>query len=143
VSCRRPYRAGRRFASPILILVAGLVAVAGCTGPGADQAAQAADSFQRLVGDEPAKACDLLAPGTRDEVEKSSDKECPEALGDADLPDPSALTSVDVYGKDAIVRFADDTVFLARFPDGWRVTAAGCRPGSSDEKPYDCDVAGD
>ncbi len=125
------------------VLLAALVVVAGCAGPGADQAGQAASSFGRLVGEDPAKACELLAPGTRDQVEKAADKTCPEALGDADLPDPSPLTGADVYGHDAIVRFANDTVFLARYPDGWRITAAGCRPGPSDQKPYDCDVAGD
>jgi hypothetical protein len=49
---------------------------------------------------------------------------------------------VDVFGHDAIVRFSGDTVFLARFPEGWRVTAAGCQPGPSDQKPYDCTVSG-
>jgi hypothetical protein len=143
VSRRRPLRDGRRPVGLSLVLAAGLAVATGCTGPGADQAAQVADSFQRIVGDDPARACDLLAPGTRDEVEKSADKECSEALGDAELPDPSPLQSVDVYGKDAIVHFANDTIFLARYPDGWRVTAAGCRPGPNDEKPYDCDVKGD
>jgi hypothetical protein len=33
-----------------------------------------------------------------------------------------------------------DTVFLSRFPTGWKVTAAGCvpRPG----RPYQCAVKG-
>ena len=33
-----------------------------------------------------------------------------------------------------------DTVFLLRFPDGWRVSAAGCTPQG--EAPYDCEVQG-
>ena len=123
-----------------LLAVAGLLAA--CTGPGADQAGQVAESFERLAGDDPAKACDLLAVKTREEVEKSSEKSCPEALGDEDLPDPSGVLSVDVYGHDAIVRMGNDTVFLARFPDGWRITAVSCRPGSGEGKPYDCDISG-
>jgi hypothetical protein len=138
---RGPLVGGRRSALAAALLASGVVAVSGCTGPGADQAAQAAESFEQLAGSDAAEACDLLAPKTHDQVEKAADKTCPEALGDEDLPDPSPLTSVDVFGHDAIVRFANDTVFLARFPEGWRVTAAGCRPGPSDRKPYDCDVA--
>jgi hypothetical protein len=125
-----------------VIIVAGLVAVSACTGPGADQAAQVAESWEQLNGGDAAQACDLLSPRTRIEIEKSTEKKCAEALDDEDLPDASALTGVDVFGHDAIVRFANDTVFLARFPEGWRVTAAGCRPGPSDDKPYDCDVTG-
>jgi hypothetical protein len=125
-----------------VLLAAGLIAVSACTGPGADQAAQVADSFERLAPDDASQACDLLAPRTREEVEKAAKKTCAEALPDEDLPDPSPLTSVDVFGHDAIARFGNDTVFLARFPEGWRITAAGCQAGPSDAKPYDCDVSG-
>ena len=33
-----------------------------------------------------------------------------------------------------------DTVFLAVFPGGWRVVAAGCTPHG--DRPYDCVVQG-
>ena len=137
-----PARSSRLTRFTGLLATAALLAVAGCSGPGADQAGQVAESFARLVGDEPAMACDLLAPGTREEVEKSTEKSCAEGLGDEDLPEFSALVSVDVYGHDAIARLGNDTIFLARFPEGWRVTAAGCRPGPNDQKPFDCDVSG-
>ena len=132
----------RRPAAYSPVVAAALIAVSACTGPGADQAGQVADSFARLTQDDPAKACDLLAPKTREEIEKSADKSCAEALPDQDLPDPSPLLSVEVYGHDAIARFGNDTMFLALFPEGWRVTAAGCQPGPNDAKPYDCDVSG-
>ena len=44
------------------------------------------------------------------------------------LPVATHIRRVDVYGQDAIVRLDRDVVFLARFDDGWRVTAAGCTP---------------
>ena len=48
-----------------------------------------------------------------------------------------------VAGHSAQVRYSGDTVFLARFDDGWRVTAAGCRRVSTDPAvPYDCAVDG-
>ncbi|MEP6649530.1 MAG: hypothetical protein ABJA74_06390 [Lapillicoccus sp.] len=140
---RRPPRAnGRRPAYLVLAVATGLLAVAGCTGPGAEQAGQVAESFERLAPDDAAQACDLLAGHTREAVEKSAKRDCAEALGDEDLPDPSSVTSVEVYGHDALVHLGDDTVFLARFAEGWKVTAAGCRPGSSADEPFDCDVSG-
>jgi hypothetical protein len=141
VSNGRPWW-GPRPAACCTVVAAGLIAVSACTGPGADQAGQVAGSFTRLASDDPGKACDLLAPGTREEVEKAAEKSCAEALPDEDLPDPSPLVSVEVYGHDAIARFGNDTVFLARFPEGWRITAAGCQAGPNDAKPYDCDISG-
>jgi hypothetical protein len=122
--------------APLLLLAAA------CNGPGADQAAEVAQSFERLSTSDTTGACALLAPGTLAEVEKTADKTCPEALTDEDLADPSTFTSVDVFGHDAIARFGNDTVFLARFDDGWRVTAASCRPGPDEQRPYDCDISG-
>ena len=139
---RRLPDGGRRFVVSLALLAGALVGVSGCTGPGADQAAQVAQSFEQLAGTDTAQACGLLAPGTHDEVEKAAKKGCAEALGDDDLPDVSAVDTVEVFGHDAIVRFGNDTVFLARFPEGWRITAAGCQPGPSDQKPYDCNVSG-
>jgi hypothetical protein len=125
-----------------VVVVPALVLAGACNGPGADQAAEVAQRFERLSTSDTAGACALLAPGTVAEVEKSSDKSCTEALQDQDLADPSGFTSVDVYGHDAIARFGNDTVFLARFAEGWRVTAASCRPGPTDQKRYDCDISG-
>lgn len=138
----RSSHGGRRHTYLLVLAASGLLAVSACTGPGADQAAQVAETFDRLAVSDAGQACDLLAPGTRDEVEKAAQQPCSEALGQEDLPDPSPLLAVDVYGHDAVVRFGNDTVFLARFPEGWRVTAAGCRPGPSDDRPYACDVSG-
>jgi hypothetical protein len=126
----------------VLLVVAGAGMVGGCTGPGADEAAQAATSFEQLVADRPDRACDLLAGHTREAVEKSAKTSCAEALPGLDLPSGSTMQSVEVYGHDAQVRLADDVVFLARFADGWKVTAAGCKPGSVVDAPYDCNVSG-
>ena len=51
------------------------------------------------------------------------------------------VTAVEVWGDSAQVRFAGDTLFLARFDDGWHVRAAGCQPQAADV-PYSCQVEG-
>lgn len=105
------------------------------TGP----ARAAAERFAAAVGTDPTAACDLLAPRTRSEVE--SDGSCPESLPREELGGEATVERVEVYGVNAIVRLAGDTVFLARFADGWRVTAAGCQP-TQQGRPYDCAVKG-
>jgi hypothetical protein len=66
---------------------------------------------------------------------------CAQALPQRDVPeDPGTVREVKVYGKDAVAYLERDTVFLARFDDGWRVTAAGCTPNG--DRPCDCDVEG-
>jgi hypothetical protein len=123
----------------------GLAAVlAGCGAPQEqrDTAAQVAQRLLTAVQQrDGATACDQLAPATRSAVEDQAGKPCPEAIGDEDLPQPGDVRTVDVYGQWARVVLADDTVFLATFPQGWRVVAAGCTPQG--RQPYQCSVEGD
>jgi len=114
-----------------------LLATGACNGPGAAEAGQVAESFDKLAQDSPDQACNLISDYQRTTFEKEEKQPCAKALADADLPEPSSVESVDVYGHDARVVLGKDVVFLARFPEGWRVTAAGCKPRAKDD-PYDC-----
>ncbi|MGQ5265261.1 hypothetical protein ACTWLT_31370 [Micromonospora sp. ZYX-F-536] len=87
-----------------------------------------------------AGACALLAPDTVAELEQSADKPCAEAILEEGLPEPGTVTASDVYGQRAQVRLSADTVFLASFPGGWHVVAAGCTARA--DKPYDCVLQG-
>jgi len=98
--------------------------------------------FALAASDDPQKACELLAPETEDEVSDGAD--CAGALAEAGVPSASAgdrPRHTEVWGTNALVEVGTDTLFLARFRDGWRVTAAGCRPQGPD-RPYDCSVKG-
>jgi len=120
-----------------------ILALAGCAPAGdrARAAAATAVRFLRAVGDgDGAAACAMLAPGTAEELERSGERPCAEAILAAGLPGPGAAGETSVYGQWAQVRLTGDTVFLATFPGGWRVVAAGCTPRG--DRPYDCTVAG-
>ena len=135
----RPARPARL---PSAVGLAVLLSVAGCAGQGSaddGSAAAAALRFTRDLAASPSEACGLLAPQTLKELEDSQGS-CPSSLPGLDLPRAAAVRSTEVYAKDAIVRLDKDTVFLARFDQGWRVTAAGCTPHG--DLPYDCTLKG-
>lgn len=123
--------------------VAGVVLVV-CAGCGASEDAGprgAATTFERaLENGDGARACDLLAPETRSELEQSAGSSCAEAILEEDLPDAGAVDASSAFGTTAQVRFTADTLFLAEFDGRWKVLAAGCAPVP--HAPYDCAVQG-
>jgi hypothetical protein len=142
---RLPRPAGSRLVVLVCVLgVLGVLGLAtGCSSlaPDSSNADSVAQRFHQLLANgQRAAACQLLAPQTLKEVEQTAKALCPKALADADVPQASTVTTTDVYGSNARVVLAGDTVFLARFGRQWKVTAAGCKPRP--DQPYDCDVKG-
>jgi hypothetical protein len=112
-----------------------------CGSPGTPVGARIGAGFYAAVKAADWKAaCGFLAPETQAELEKSAGRSCPAALAEEDLPDPGPQNGVSAFGTMTQVRFADDTLFLARFQSGWRVLAAGCAPVPG--HPYDCRLQG-
>jgi hypothetical protein len=123
--------------------VSALLVMAGCgsVGERGDAAGTVAVRMLSAVqGRDGAGACAVLAPDTVAELEESAGKPCGEAILDEDLPGPGTVTASEVYGQWAQVRLTGDTVFLAAFPGGWLVVAAGCTPRPN--RPYDCALQG-
>ena len=124
---------------PLAVLLAG---GCGSVDRRADAAAGVADRLLAAVAaGDGTTACAQLAPETAAELADSPGPTCAKAILDQDLPAPGANRGADVYGQWAQVRLDDDTVFLAAFPGGWRVVAAGCKP-QGDAQPYDCTLHG-
>jgi hypothetical protein len=136
--------------------VVAVLSVSACASGEADQAAGVAADFHAAVSsEEGAGACALLAPETRSELEQSAQRRCDQAVLAESIPDVGTVADSKMFGGKAQVRFAGtrvgrpdaadraaiaDTVFLAEFPDGWKVVAAACTP--RDRLPYDCQVEG-
>jgi hypothetical protein len=119
----------------VLVLAAGL---AGCSSAQEPQVQRVATAFDDPSGNAEAR-CDLLAPATLAAFEKDQTASCNDAVQQLSL-DGGEVNSVEVWGGDAQVRMAGDTVFLTETTSGWRVTAAGCT--SRGDAPYDCEVEG-
>ncbi len=124
----------------VLALAGGTLALAGCgSQEGPPEAAAKAFYAAVSASDWPA-ACALLAPATREALERSAGTPCPEALAAEDLPDAGAVHTASRFGTMAQARFGADTVFLGRFGGRWKVVAAGCSPVPG--RPYDCRLEG-
>lgn len=120
-----------------------LLVMTGCASVGERAEAATSVALRMLTAvdsGDGATACGTLAPDTLAELEKSAEKPCAEAILDEHLPPPGQPERSRVYGQWAQVRLTVDTVFLAVFPGGWRVVAAGCTPRG--ERPYDCVLQG-
>lgn len=131
-------------AAALAVAVASTLALASCSSSQTTAAAQASGAFYRALAEgDGAAACAVLAARTRSEVEQSDQLPCDRAILEEDIPDLSDDGSADprevaAFGTSAQVRYADETTFLSRYVDGWRVVAAGCTrvPGGR----YDCQV---
>lgn len=123
-----------------LLFTAALLLLTGCSaGPAADEVADAAARFATAS---PEQACAQLAPDTRARFERDHG-DCAAALGALDLRRQPEVLAVDLAGQSAQARLPGEVLFLARFPDGWLVTAAGCSrdPAADPSIPYQCEVA--
>jgi hypothetical protein len=122
----------------LLVAASGCQSGAGSAGSGARTTAQW--FAQAISGDDHVRACSLLAPETRTQLEQAAGKPCRVAIAEEDLAPADAFEDIAVFGTMAQARFAGDTVFLTRFPQGWKVLAAGCSPVPGE--PYDCRLQG-
>lgn len=114
-----------------------------CTGCGStheDEVEQVAERLHAAIrAEDGAAACELLSENAQEELQQSGDS-CEVAVLEAGLSPDGRVEKVSVYDTSGQVRYDDDVVFLADFPEGWKVTAAGCVP--QPDAPYDCKVQG-
>jgi hypothetical protein len=119
---------------------AGVLVVTACgASPNEQPVLTAAQAFEAAVtGKNGLGACQLLTERARQSTE-SFGQHCADQLTQLD-GNVGAVQKVEVWGDSAEVRFENDTMFMARFPAGWLVRAAGCQPQG--EQPYQCEVGG-
>ncbi|MFD9564218.1 hypothetical protein [Streptomyces sp. NPDC059994] len=127
------------------VMVAGAVAVVlcGCGAPAArlEGARQAGRAFEQAIAHANyPRACGLLAPQTRQQLEEDQHQPCVAALRGEDLAAAGEVRGTQVYGRQALLLLRKDTLFLSQFEDGWKVVTAGCTPQG--DKPYRCSLKG-
>jgi hypothetical protein len=128
------------------LLIVACAALAGCgTSDDRDQARTTVERFYDAVRAERGlAACAQLTGPAVDAIESQSGRPC-----------RAVITRLE-YGGGAIVRTqvavnsakvdtrTGESAFLEREPEGWRISAAGCRPVASRprDEPWDCEAEG-
>jgi hypothetical protein len=121
----------------VALSVVGLLAAACYPGGQSSMAGDAARSFITAMQQRDSqRACGLLSREATASLQTGG-RSCEQALADLDPPS-GAVERVDVWADRAQVTSTDDTLFLVRLQEGWRVAAAGCRPRR--DQPYECEV---
>lgn len=125
-------------------LAAGLSlgALAGCgAGEEDERAGRIAEEFYSAVSaKDGARACAQLSESTLTELEKDEMSPCRTAVTELELSGSTVERST-LYVTSALVELrGGDRVFLDRTPEGWKVSAAGCKPEAGEEQPDDCEV---
>jgi hypothetical protein len=125
----------------VLVLCAVAVGVTGCGRADDGRAVgSVTETFlQALERHDGARACAQLSQGAIAALEHDHDERCAKAAVDLSVSS-SRVTRTQVFGTGAKVDLADGhSAFLEETPQGWRISAAGCRPEPNDE-PYTCEV---
>jgi hypothetical protein len=124
-----------------LPLAVAVLALAGC-GRSSDRAdvRSVAESFYAAVdGHEGARACTWLSPDARQALEQDQSEPCSRAVEQLELSGNRARR-VEVYSTNAAVALrGGDVVYLEETPQGWRISAAGCRVPAY-AKPATCEL---
>ncbi|WP_158887220.1 hypothetical protein [Amycolatopsis anabasis] len=127
--------------SPSVALVVLAVLATGCGAAAEPDARATANRFVTAVGvADQSTACGLLAERAARMLTEQSGQSCTRALARLGLPH-EPVRELASWGGEARARSAADTLFLHEFPQGWRITGAGCR-SLGENRPYACAVGG-
>jgi hypothetical protein len=127
-----------RQALPLAVAVLALV---GCGRSGDRASVQSiAQSFYAAAGArDGARACTWLSPDARQALEQDQSEPCARAVEQLKLSGDRARR-VEVYSTEAAVALrGGDVVYLEETPQGWRISAAGCRAPGYD-RPATCEL---
>ena len=117
------------------------LALAGCgrSGDRADVRSIAEGFYVAADAHEGARACTWLSADARQTLEQDESEPCARAVEHLKLSGRRA-ERVEVYSTEAAVALQrGDVVYLEETPQGWRITAAGCRAPAY-AKPATCEL---
>jgi hypothetical protein len=128
----------------ILLFVVSVPLWAGCgtAGDRADATTVTERFYDAIRSDDGAAACEQLSDAVVKQLESQSGEPCEDAVTGLEY-DGGEISAVEVYATNAKVDLtSDESGFLSLEPDGWRLSAIGCKPeeGEPRDHPLDCEV---
>ena len=119
------------------------LAACGTSGRERDAAAVAERFHAALERGDAGAACAELSAETVSKLEQQDKKPCEKAILTLKLPKGGTAAVRRVEITSAYIRLTGGSAdFLDEGPGGWRISAAGCKPGASSDQPYECEVEG-
>jgi hypothetical protein len=128
---------------PVVLALAAAFALTACGT--ADDRVQARGTVQRFLADlgrgDGAGACGQLSQDTIKQLIQQEQAACAKAVTGLKVT-PGAVTRVQVFVTNAKVDLSNGaSAYLDRSPDGWKLSAVGCRPDAKPaDHPYDCEL---
>jgi hypothetical protein len=123
-------------------LLAATLAACGSGDRERDAAAVSERFHAALQAGDGQAACDQLNEETASKLEQQEKKPCDRAILGLGLPKGGRVAATGVYVQSGYALRADGgTDFLSEGPEGWTISAAGCRP-TAPEQPYECELEG-
>jgi hypothetical protein len=128
----------------LLIAVAAVVVVVGCgtSGDRAETEAVVGRFYDAVSRHDGAQACAQLGEATVKALERQSGQSCRSIVTRLDVGS-GQIAGAQVAATSARVELRGGvSAFLDREPDGWRITAVGCRAqdGPPTERPMECEA---
>jgi hypothetical protein len=134
--------APRRSFSTGLVLLVSMLAGCGQSDDRVEARGVAERFFAAVESGDGGAACDQLSLDTRSKLEGDEQSPCAEAIGELQI-EPGPLAAIELFLTNAKADLENgESAFLSLTPDGWRLSAVGCKPreGAPSEEPMDCEL---
>ena len=124
-----------------LVLIATTAAGCGSAASERDDAAAVVERlYAALEQRDGGAACEQLSERTFLELESRSGLRCREVITQLDLAGGDVEKAEVVMTNAKVDLTGGESAFLSRGPEGWRVSAIGCKPPARSDDPYSCEV---
>lgn len=123
-----------------LVLCAVLSGCSSATSEREDPAAVVERFYAAVERDDGAAACEQLATATQLALESQSDEPCREVVTRLDLAGGDVARAEISVTAAKVDLSTEEAAFLSRGPEGWRLSAIGCKAPVRQDDPFACEV---